>query len=179
MSMHKVYWSLQLRLRQLLREYHTSFKLLGEKLYICLHDHSVPHYYHCWSGLGADFTSNKIYRKTNFQYQQSDLYCDITLFLATTIDLQLRLWNRPVLLAGACFGDHDQKQVSHVKFTDRNNFRELRENSSWRKYISWKCMYSRHFIIKEWNLVFVILSTLFNCYALKYFILKEFQYVFR
>ena len=33
--------------------------------------------------------SNKDHRKTNFQYYLSDLYCNITLYSATTIDLQL------------------------------------------------------------------------------------------
>ena len=40
--------------------------------------------------LGSISQSNKIHRKTNFQYYHSNLYCDITLSLATTIDLQLR-----------------------------------------------------------------------------------------
>ena len=34
--------------------------------------------------------SNNIRRKTHFQYHHSGLYCDITLYLATTTDLQLR-----------------------------------------------------------------------------------------
>ena len=47
---------------------------------------------------------------------------------------------------GVCFDDHDRKQVSEVKFTDQNNFRELRQNrsvnkkSSWRRYMSGKFM---------------------------------------
>ena len=34
--------------------------------------------------------SNQIHQKIYCQYHHSDLYCDITLYLATTIDLQLR-----------------------------------------------------------------------------------------
>ena len=38
--------------------------------------------------------SNQIHCKTNFQYHHRDLYCDITLYLATTIDLTLRsIWD--------------------------------------------------------------------------------------
>ena len=40
--------------------------------------------------LGPISQNNKIHRKTNFQYHHRDLYCDITLYLATTIDLKLR-----------------------------------------------------------------------------------------
>ena len=39
--------------------------------------------------LGSISQSNKTHRKSNCQYHQSDLYCDITLYLATAIDLQL------------------------------------------------------------------------------------------
>ena len=40
--------------------------------------------------LGPISQSNKIHRKTIFQYHHSNLYWDIPIFIATTIDLQLR-----------------------------------------------------------------------------------------
>ena len=62
--------------------------------------------------LGPISQSNNVHRKTNFQYHHSDLYCDITLYLATTIDLQLRS-----ILDLCEIGPRSVKCSSHLELT--------------------------------------------------------------
>ena len=58
---------------------------------------------------GPNHKATQLIIRPNCQYRRSNLYCDITLYLATKIDLQLQsILDRPLDTLGACVIVKDQ-----------------------------------------------------------------------